>query len=131
MTLSVEEKLNVSGRAAAEKKASDSTLLDLREMSTITDYFLICSGGSDRQVQTIADAIDEELSKRDVHPVGREGYDEGRWILLDYDDFIVHVFQPEVRKFYDLERLWGAAPQSWADEEGAFSPESRRHQASV
>lgn len=130
MTLSVEEKLNICSRAAAEKKASDSTLLDLRELSTITDFFLICSGQSDRQLRTIADAIEEELSKRDVHPVGREGYDEGRWILLDYDDFIVHIFQPEIRKFYDLERLWGSATQSWADREGTFFSESQPHQAS-
>jgi len=131
MALSAEERIKVCGRVAGEKKATDSILLDLRELSTITDYFLICSGQSQRQVKTIADAIDEVLSQSGVHPVGREGYEEGRWVLLDYDEFIVHIFQPEVRKFYDLERLWGVTVQHWAEPAGTFVAAPQRRPANL
>jgi ribosome-associated protein len=76
----------------------------------ITDYFLICSGNTDRQVRTIAEDIEHRLAQRKVKPFRREGEREGRWILLDYVDFVVHVFQPEERDYYDLERLWSDAP---------------------
>lgn len=109
--LSAEEKATVSSRAAADRKALDLVMLDMREVSSITDYFLICTGGSTRQVQAIADAIDEQLSKQGVSALGTEGYKEARWILMDYGDVIVHVFSAETRQFYDLEGLWGEAPQ--------------------
>jgi len=131
MALSAEERLRVCGRVAEEKKAQDSILLDLRGCSTITDFFFICSGQSERQVKTIADAIDEVLSQNGVHPVGREGYDEGRWVLLDYDEFIVHIFQPEIRKFYDLERLWGLAARHWVERAGAFMAAPQRRPATL
>ena len=76
----------------------------------ITDYFLICSGNTDRQVRTIAEEIEHRLANRKIKPFRREGEREGRWILLDYVDFVVHVFQPEERDYYDLERLWSDAP---------------------
>ena len=93
-------------KAAIEKKATDPVLLEMRGITSITDYFLICSGKSDRQVQAIAQAIDKLLKKKGVHPLGQEGTSEGKWILMDYEDVIVHIFLEPVRKFYDLEGLW-------------------------
>jgi len=84
----------------------DVVVLDIADASSITDYFLICSGGSERQVQAIADAIAEQLKKTGSTALGVEGYREGRWILMDYGDVIVHIFSQETRVFYDLERLW-------------------------
>jgi ribosome-associated protein len=93
-------------KAVIEKKAIDPVLLEMRGITSITDYFLICSGKSDRQVQAIAQAIEKRLKKRGVHPLGQEGTSEGKWILMDYEDVIVHIFLEPVRKFYDLEGLW-------------------------
>lgn len=86
-------------------------MLDIAAASSVTDYFLICSGGSARQAQAIADAIDEQLKKAGIMPLGIEGYRDGRWILMDYGDVIVHIFAQETRDFYDLERLWANAPR--------------------
>jgi ribosome-associated protein len=107
--LSAEGKAAFTSRIAADKKAMDVVVLDMRDASSITDYFLICSGGSERQVQAIADAIDEQLTQSGIESLGVEGYREGRWILMDYGDVIVHVFSQETREFYDLERLWANA----------------------
>ena len=93
-------------KAAVEKKAQDPVLLDLKGISSITDYFLLCSGRSDRQVQAIAQGIEEALKKKGIRPLGQEGITGGRWILLDYADVVVHIFLDPVRKFYDLEGLW-------------------------
>ena len=109
--LSAEEKAAFTSRIAADKKAMDVVVLDMRDASSITDYFLICSGGSERQVQAIADAIDEQLTQSGIASLGVEGYREGRWILMDYGDVIVHVFSRDTREFYDLERLWANAPK--------------------
>ena len=109
--LSTEEKAALTQRIAADKKAMDVVVLDMREASSITDYLLICSGGSERQVQAIADAIDEQLTQSGFEALGVEGYREGHWILMDYGDIIVHVFSQETREFYDLERLWANAPK--------------------
>lgn len=98
-------------RAALEKKAFDLVLLDVKSISSFTDYFLICSGRSDRQVQAIARSIDEDLRKAGIRPLGMEGFEEGKWILMDYEDVLVHVFLDPVRKFYDLEGLWLDAPR--------------------
>ena len=98
-------------RAALEKKAFDLVLLDLENISSFTEYFLICSGRSDRQVQAIARSIDEHLKKKGIYSLGVEGLEEGKWILMDYDDVVVHVFLDPVRKFYDLEGLWLDAPR--------------------
>lgn len=110
MTLSLEEKTTLCINAAIEKQASDIVLLDLKGISTVTDSFLVCSGSSTRQVQAIADAIDESMSKRDKEPEGVEGYPQARWILMDYNDLVVHIFHEETRRFYDIERLWAKAP---------------------
>ncbi len=100
-----------SAKAAQEKKAGEVRALDVRELATFTDFFLVCSGTSDRQVSAIALHIEETLKKEGVRPVGVEGMREGRWVLIDYGDFVVHVFLDSVREFYKFDRLWGPAPE--------------------
>jgi ribosome-associated protein len=95
--------------AALEKQARDVVVLDLTKAPAFTDFFVICTGGNRRQVQAIADGIQEAIGKRGAKPALREGYERGEWILLDYFDFIVHVFMPATREFYGLEKLWGDA----------------------
>jgi ribosome-associated protein len=95
--------------AAEDKQAHKLVVLDLRKSAGFTDYFLIASGTNTRQVRAIADAVMESLAGTGAKPAYVEGYDRSEWILLDYFDFIVHVFAPETRVFYDLERLWGNA----------------------
>jgi ribosome-associated protein len=109
--LSTDEKAALTSRVAVDRKATNVVVLDMREASWITDYFLICSGGSVRQVQAIADAIDEELTQAGSAPLGTEGYRDGNWILMDYGDLIVHIFSQDMREYYDLERLWANAPK--------------------
>lgn len=109
--LSTDEKAALTSRVAVDKKATDVVVLDMREVSSITDYFLICGGGSVRQVQAIADAIEEELTQAGSASLGTEGYREGHWILMDYGDLIVHIFSQDTREYYDLERLWANAPK--------------------
>ena len=93
-------------KAAVEKKAMYPVLLEMKRTASFTDYFFICSGKSDRQVQAIAQGIEEALEKQGMRPLGEEGKKEGRWILMDYDDLVVHVFLGPLREFYDLEGLW-------------------------
>lgn len=96
--------------AAQSKKASDVVVLDLRKAGGFTDYFVICTGGSGRQIQAIADAVKETLKKDfGERPVLAEGIERSEWILLDYFDFVVHIFSVDCRAFYALERLWGNA----------------------
>src|SRR5512146_330790 len=103
--------------AAEAKKAADISVLQLpKESSAFTDYFVVCSGANPRQVQAIADEVDERLSKEGFEPNHREGYERGDWILLDYVDFVVHIFNENARKFYDLERLWKTAKKLEAAE---------------
>lgn len=96
---------------ALDLKAHDVLVLDLRGISTATDYFVIAGGTSDVQVKAIADHIVDELKKEGVRPEHVEGLRGGRWVLLDYVDFVVHVFHPQARQFYQLENLWGDAPR--------------------
>ncbi len=93
-------------RAACDKKAREVVVLDLRKVASFTDYFLISTGASTRQAQTISDAVEQALRSAGRRPMHREGYSNGEWILLDYGDLIVHTFVEATRKFYDLERLW-------------------------
>ncbi len=95
--------------AALEKKAEGLVVLDVREITYIADYFVICSGTNSRQVKAIADEIDYRLSKERVFPGHVEGFPDCRWVLMDYGDVIVHVFDEEARFYYDLEGLWGEA----------------------
>ncbi|HSB10557.1 MAG TPA: ribosome silencing factor [Blastocatellia bacterium] len=108
----------LAAHAATEKKATDLVLLDLRKIASFTEYFLICSGASSRQVQAVSNAIEETLLKRGKRPLHIEGYSSAEWILLDYGDFIVHVFSHASRKFYDLERLWRDARRVEVKDEG-------------
>ena len=96
---------------ALERKASGVVVLDLRGISTATDYFVIATGTSDVQVKAIAEHVRDELKKESVRPEHVEGLRGGRWVLMDYVDFVVHVFHPQAREFYQLERLWGDAPR--------------------
>jgi ribosome-associated protein len=96
-------------REAVQYKALDPVLLDVTGLSSFTDYFLICSGKSSRQVQGIADNLEEALARAEVKPLGIEGRAEGHWILMDYADVVVHIFYEPVRYFYDLESLWSDA----------------------
>jgi ribosome-associated protein len=96
-------------KAADEKKAIDLVVLDLRKAAGFTDFFVICSGTSSRQIRAIVDGIMDSLAAVGVKPAHVEGYDRSDWILVDYFDFIVHVFARETRLFYGLERLWGSA----------------------
>ena len=95
--------------AAEDKKAIDLVVLDLRKAAGFTDYFVICSGSNPRQVRAVADSVMETLAADGARPAHVEGYDRSEWVLLDYFDFVVHVFAPETRLFYGLERLWGNA----------------------
>ena len=101
--------IELAVRAAEDKKAEDIVLLDLRKAAGFTDHFLICSGSNPRQIRAIADAVVEALAPEGGSPAHVEGYDRAEWILLDYFDFVVHVFAREPRAFYGLERLWGSA----------------------
>ena len=103
----LDERVRLALHAAAEKKAHDLVVLDLREVASFTDYFAIASGTNVRQVQAVADAVQEQLRKQlQVKPARVEGYNTAEWVLLDYGDFIFHVFEEKSRRFYDLERLW-------------------------
>ena len=96
-------------RAALDKKAVDVVVLDLRNTPAFTDYFVLCSGLNQRQVKAIADAVAETLRAVKVRPAHVEGYDRADWVLMDFFTFIVHIFTPQTREFYSLERLWGDA----------------------
>jgi ribosome-associated protein len=94
---------------ASQKKAGDIVVLDMRKLVSFTDYFLMCSGETDVQIRAIADAIIGEMKKRKIKAWHVEGYEEAKWVLLDYGDVVIHVFHPEVRRFYRLEKLWADA----------------------
>ncbi len=98
-------------KTAIEKKALNPVLLELKEITSFTDYFLLLSGKSDRQVQAIAQGIEEALKKKGIRPLGQEGTLGGKWVLMDYEDVVVHIFLEPIRNFYDLEGLWLDAPR--------------------
>lgn len=106
-------------KAALDKKAMDVVVLDLRHTPAFTDYFLLCSGQNARQVHAIADAVEDALRAVKVRPNHVEGYDRGEWVLMDFFTFIVHVFTPQTREFYSLERLWGDAERIEISDEAA------------
>lgn len=101
--------LHTAVTAAQDKKAAEMLVLDVRGIASFTDFFLICSGNSNRQLKSIADAVSEKLRDAKRRPSHIEGYPRGEWILMDYGDFVVHIFTPTSRAYYDLERLWGDA----------------------
>ena len=96
---------------ANDKKAVDTVILELKELSTIADYFVICSGDNTAQIKAIAESIDEYFSKKKVFPIGKEGLDFARWVLIDYGDIVIHIFNQEARGYYDLEKFWIDAPR--------------------
>lgn len=101
--------LDVYAKAALGKKASRLVMLDVHNLSSITDVFLVCSGQSNRQVTAIADHIKVDLKKQGIRPLGIEGLNEGHWVVMDYGDVIIHVFYEPIRAFYDIEGLWADA----------------------
>jgi len=105
---------------ALDRKAADVVILDLREISSVTDYFVLCTGRSDVHVRAIVERIETGLTDMGERPLAREGVAHGSWALLDYGDVVAHVFQPETRAFYDLERLWGQAPRWTSDPTSAI-----------
>lgn len=109
--------------AAREKKAQAVSVLDLSALGAFTDAFVICSGSSTRQVQAISDEIEGQLHRRGVRLAHREGYDAAEWILLDFHGFVVHVFHERARLYYDLERLWRAAPRTELPDHAAGAEE--------
>lgn len=109
--LETETAVMIAARAATDKKATDLVVLDLREVASFTEYFVICTGASTRQVQAISNSVEEALLKNAKRPLHIEGYSSAEWILLDYGDLIMHVFSQASRRFYDLERLWRDAPR--------------------
>jgi len=109
--ISSKEYARVAAVAASEKKATDIVAIEVAELLVVTDYFVICTGNTDIQVRAIAEEVEDRLRDAGIKPIGREGVAEGKWVLLDFGDLVVHVFQPEERDFYRLERLWGDAPR--------------------
>jgi ribosome-associated protein len=102
----------IAAEAAAEKKAEDVMAINVAELLVVTDYFVIATGRTNIQVRAIADEIEDQLRDRGgIKVIGREGADEAKWLLLDYGDLVIHVFQPEEREFYRLEKLWSDAPR--------------------
>ena len=96
-------------RAAESKKATDIKVLDLTGVTSFTDYFVICTGANSRQVQAISDEIGLQLKNRGELPLSVEGYAQAEWVLMDYADFLIHIFSPKAREYYQLERLWRQA----------------------
>jgi len=106
-----DQKFNLCIKAALKKRALNLIAIEIKEISSFADYFIICSGSSSRQVQAIASSIKLDLKKEGIYSLGIEGFNEGEWILLDYDEVIIHVFYQPLREFYELERLWADAPR--------------------
>ncbi len=100
------QEINTIISAAEDKKAFDIKVIDLRGMSSITDFYIIMSANSDRQVAAIGNEIEDRMTKEEIEPISTEGYRTGRWVILDYGDEIVHIFQKDEREFYNLEKLW-------------------------
>ncbi|KPK30609.1 MAG: ribosome silencing factor [Nitrospira bacterium SG8_35_1] len=108
-------------RAAIDKKAEDPVILDVRKLCSFTDFFVVISGRSTRHVQGLAEAIETELRSKKLTPSSAEGLNEGTWVLLDFNDIVVHIFYSETRKFYDIEGLWHDAPRISLDDTPAVA----------
>nr|WP_047981484.1 ribosome silencing factor [Ornithinibacillus contaminans] len=103
------EILKLAAEACDDKRAEDIIALDLGEVSLVADYFLICHGSNERQVQSIARAVKDKMEENDIHVKRLEGFDQARWVLVDLGDIVCHVFHKDERSYYNLERLWGDA----------------------
>lgn len=123
MNNSIEERVRLAVTAALDKKATNLDVLAVAELTSIADYFVICSAGNERQAQAVADNVVDRLKQEmGVKPLLVEGTTPGRWVLLDFGDFIVHIFTEDMRRFYGLERLWGDAPNVTAEYTGEVEP---------
>lgn len=123
MTKAIEARVRDAVDAALDRKAFELEVLSVSKLTSIADYFILCSASNERQTQAIADAITDRLrGQHETKPLFVEGANLGRWILMDYGDFIIHVFTEDCRRFYGLERLWGDAPNVSAE----FVPEAER-----
>jgi ribosome-associated protein len=120
---SIESRVRLATAAALDKKATDLDVLAVGELTSIADYFILCSASNERQAQAIADNVLDRLKEElGVKPLLVEGTAPGRWVLLDFGDFVVHIFTEDVRRFYGLERLWGDAPNVTAEFSGETAP---------
>ena len=130
MTDPIQQRVRTAVQAAVGKKAFDLAVLSVGELTSIADFFVLCSANTERQTQAIADGVMEKVrAQESVKPLLVEGTTPGRWILIDYGDFIVHVFTEECRRYYGLERLWGDAPNmttEFTGEEAAAAPRNAR-----
>lgn len=123
MTDTIQRRVKSAVEAALDKKAFELDVLSVGELTSIADYFILCSAANERQTKAIADAVEERLrEEHGARPLYVEGTNIGRWVLMDYGDFIIHVFTEECRRFYSLERLWGDAPNTTAE----FVPQAER-----
>lgn len=113
--MTIQEKIKIVVNALEDKKAENVTIIDIHEISVLADYFIIANGTNINQVQAMADNVSEELAKIGQNNKQTEGYQSGNWILMDYNDFIVHVFDKESRSFYDLERIWADGTELTVD----------------
>jgi len=120
------EKAIALAHAAREKKAQDTEVIEIKALSDIADYFLVCSADSDRGVKTIVDNVEQKLKQMGERAIGVEGYTEGRWVLIDAADVVVHVFYEPLRRFYDIEGLWIDAPRIKIPIEDQFPNQSKR-----
>lgn len=111
MPLELSQKLRIVSEAALDMKAEEPVLLDMRDVSSFADAFLIVSGRSDRHVRSVAEAVIDAIKNQGEEILGNEGLDDGRWVLIDSNDVVIHVFDPDAREHFDLERLWGDAPK--------------------
>jgi ribosome-associated protein len=110
-SLETREYALLAAEAASDKKATDVDVIDVGQLLVVTDFFVICTGENDRQVRAIADEVERQLKEAGLSAIGREGTEESKWVLLDFTDLVVHVFQPAERDFYRLDRLWTDAPR--------------------
>jgi len=115
--LSIKDIAVLAAEAAEDKKAEDIDILKVEGLTVIADYFVICSANSDKQVRAVARAVDEKLSEKGIEPRRIAGMNDARWVLIDYADVIVHVFQKREREYYDLERLWADAEKILREEQ--------------
>ena len=125
----LKQQVSAAIQACLEKKAEELSILEMEKGSgAFTDYFVLCSGTNPRQVQAIADEVEMRLKAADIRPAHIEGYKQAEWVLLDYTDFVVHVFSEKARKFYDLERLWKTARRL---EVAELKPAPKKRKAAV
>ena len=128
MTESIEntashEQALIAARAIDEKKGSDIVIQNVSELMNVTDYFVICTAANNRRVEAIAEEVEERLRKEaGVKPIGREGFEDAKWVLLDYGSIVVHIFQPAERDYYRLEQLWDQAPTVAVEDAGIEDP---------